>query len=340
MKKLTKNWLLKQTIATQRDLYTKSRKENIKNEFKKNKSIIFEPFFSLGEKHCRSKILQATKQIQNRQTPRSDDVLYLDFSKVETLYAPATIYFSHIIERYKKVKIHSRASSKSSIVRAMMTKLGLHSHLGLAESYSNHEMTNWHTFQGTDLTFGKEYDEIENILSEKLEYDTFLIVNDAISEAVSNVLNHAYDKNYRYLGWKVSLKVSSDCLSLVITDLGKSIPATVPDKIDDHMKNRLKNLFDFNNFFGMDDAQLIDVASVFRRTSTNEKHRGKGFGDMLEVCKTVKNSTLMVYSRKGIWASDGQEFKKMINFKDQINGTIIFWKLPLVSLSSSQEHEL
>ena len=57
---------------------------------------------------------------------------------------------------------------------------------------------------------------------------------------------------------------------------------------------------------------------------------------MLEVCKNVKNSTLIVYSRKGIWMSNGQDYKKMVNYKDKIDGTIIFWKLPLNSPAAKQ----
>ena len=29
--------------------------------------------------------------------------------------------------------------------------------------------------------------------------------------------------------------------------------------------------------------------------------------------------------------SNGQDYKKMVNYKDEIDGTIIFWKLPLNS---------
>jgi hypothetical protein len=121
------------------------------------------------------------------------------------------------------------------------------------------------------INFGSDYDEIEEVLAEKLDEETFLIVNDAISEAVSNVLNHAYETHQRSLGWKVSLRVTEEYLSLAITDLGKSIPVTVPDRIDDHILNRLSNIFNTTNLLGMDDAQLIDIASEFRRSITEEK---------------------------------------------------------------------
>ncbi|MFV5344270.1 ATP-binding protein [Acinetobacter oleivorans] len=336
MKKLSKKWFLKQEISVRRELICKGRQSNRKDDFKENKSIVLPVAFTFQNDRCRKVILKTISLIKSNQNPGANDVLYLDFNKVETLYAPATIFFAHNLEKYKKVKINARASNKSNVVRAMITRLGLNEILGLKACHSTHEMMNWHTFTGTDLTFGEDYNRIERILEENLDDETFLIVNDAISEAVSNVLNHAYEKNQRHLGWKVSLKVTDEYLSLVITDLGKSIPATVPDKVDDHMKNRLSNLFDFTNFLGMDDAQLIDVASEFRRTSTKEKHRGKGFGDMLEVCKTVKNSNLIVYSRKGIWMSNGLDLKKMCNYKDKIDGTIIFWKLPLNSPPTTQ----
>ncbi|OTG65940.1 sensor histidine kinase [Acinetobacter silvestris] len=336
MKKLDKKWFLKQKIAIRRELICKAREYNKSDTFNANISIVFPAVLSFQDKQSRSTLLRTIKLIRSKQNPSSDYNLYLDFNKVDTLYAPATIFFAHNLEQYQKVNIRSRASNKSNIVRAMMTKLDLHSKLGLAPCHSTHDMMNWHTFNGTDLTFGNDYTRIESILEKNLDDETFLIVNDAISEAVSNVLNHAYEKHQRYLGWKISLKVTKESLSLVITDLGKSIPVTVPDRLDDHMKNRLSNLFDFSNFLGMNDAELIDIASEFRRTSTKEKHRGKGFGDMLEVCKTVQNSKLIVYSKKGIWMSNGQDFKKLINYKDEIDGTIIFWKLPLNSPLTTQ----
>lgn len=329
MKKLSEKWFIKQAISIRRELNRKTRSKKQSDNYKKSKSIVFPHALSFQDAKCRTTLLNAIHKIRYQQD--LDEPLYFDFNKLALLFAPATIYFSHILEQFPQRKILSRASNKSNIVRAMFTKLGIHEHLGLQPCYSNHDMVDWYTFSGTDLTFGNDYDEIEEILEQRLDEETFLIVNDAISEAVSNVLNHAYDRHERSLGWKVSLKVTEEYLSLAITDLGKSIPVTVPDRIDDHMINRLSNVFNTSNFLGMDDAQLIDIASEFRRSNTEEKHRGKGFGDMLEVCKNVQNSTLIVYSRKGIWSSDGQNYKKMVNYKDKIDGTIIFWKLPLNS---------
>lgn len=334
MKKLSEKWFTQQAISIRREMACKTRNKKKSNDYKKSKSIVFPHALSFQDAKCRTVLLNAIHKIRYQQD--LEEPLYFDFNKLALLIAPATIYFSHILEQFPQRKILGRASNKSNIVRAMFTKLGIHEHLGLQPCYSNHDMVDWYTFSGTDLTFGSDYDEIEEILEEKLDEETFLIVNDAISEAVSNVLNHAYDKRERSLGWKVSLKVTEEYLSLAITDLGKSIPVTVPDRIDDHMINRLSNVFNTSNFLGMDDAQLIDIASEFRRSNTEERHRGKGFGDMLEVCKTVKNSRLIVYSRKGVWASDGQDYKKMVNYKDKIDGTIIFWKLPLNSPAAKQ----
>lgn len=329
MKKLSEKWFIKQAISNRRELACKLRSTRRANEFNQSKSIVFPHALTFQDAKSRTILINAINKI--RYTQDVDEPLYFDFNKVGLLFAPATIYFSHVLEQFQQRKILSRASKKSNIVRAMLTKLGIHTHLGLQPCYSKHEMVDWYTFSGTDLTFGKEYDEIEAVLAEKLGEETFLTVNDAISEAVSNVLNHAYETHQRYLGWKMALRVTDKYLSLAISDLGKSIPKTVPDRIDDHIMNRLSNTFNTQNILGMDDAQLIDIASEFRRSKTEEKHRGKGFGDMLEVCKNVKDSTLIVYSRQGVWASDGQEYKKMVNYKDKIDGTIIFWKLPFNS---------
>ncbi|MHA3078816.1 ATP-binding protein [Acinetobacter sp. ANC 5502] len=331
MKKLSEKWFTKQAISIRRELACKARKKKKSNDFKQSKSIVFPHALTFHDASSRRILINAINKIRYNQDANSEEPLYFDFNKVGLLIAPATIYFSHVLEQFPQRKILSRASNKSNIVRAMFTKLGIHERLGLEACYSNHDMVDWYTFSGTDLTFGSDYDEIEKVLAEKLDEETFLVVNDAISEAVSNVLNHAYETHQRALGWKVSLRVTEEYLSLAITDLGKSIPVTVPDRIDDHMINRLSNVFNTSNFLGMNDAQLIDIASEFRRSNTEERHRGKGFGDMLEVCKKVQNSELIVYSRKGIWVSNGQKCQKMVNYKDKIDGTIIFWKLPLTS---------
>lgn len=201
MRKLTDKWFIKQKISIKREEKCKERRKNTDDPFNKSKGIVFPDILSLRDKKSRSVLVNSVNKIRKIHTSSSEEKLYIDFNKVTTLYAPATIYFSHVLEQFPKVNILSRAS-KSSVVRSMLTRLELNKKLGLQPCYSNHDMVNWYTFRGTDLTFGKDYDEIERILEENLSEENFLIVNDAISEAVSNVLNHAYEKHQRHLGWR------------------------------------------------------------------------------------------------------------------------------------------
>ncbi|MNC46878.1 hypothetical protein D3C75_959110 [compost metagenome] len=143
------------------------------------------------------------------------------------------------------------------------------------------------------------------------------------------MVNHAYTKNEQYKKWYLFLAITPDKCNVIISDLGQSIPTSIPTKITDGV---LKRFFNFTSWGDLDDAEKIVVATQYQRTATQLAYRGKGFQDMKAVCDQIEGATMAVHSKCGYWAKQtkgGSEKVKKQNYKTSINGTIISWLIPL-----------
>ncbi|QIC63488.1 ATP-binding protein [Acinetobacter schindleri] len=320
-------------------LIERQKKENIRLRnkvafFPSQPVYTYYPFhlpvaFDFHNKRMRNATLKAINSLKEMPQGKRP---YFDFSEVDTLSSMATIHFTQMLEKYSTVVCRGK-HSKSPIVSGMLSKLKVYNRLNIKETNSKHDLVDrWYTFSGENADFGDEYDAIENVLKEKFGEDsiTFDVINTAICEAVINVVNHAYDESDKYRKWNLFLAIKPDRCAVVISDLGKTIPQSIPTKINDLM---LKDIFNFESWFGLNDQEKIEIATNYQRTSTNLSYRGKGFQDMKQVCEEVEGSTMMVHSRKGYWAKGYSKFEKNLdkkaNYKSQVNGTIISWLIPL-----------
>lgn len=277
----------------------------------------------------RTPLLEAIEILQDLKG--SSKRPYFDFSKTKVLTPMAMIYFKQILEKYPEITCRGR-TSPHSVVSGMLSKLGIASRLGFKGVKTKHSLVEkWYSFSGENTDLGDEYDEIEGVLKDKFGEDseTFDVINTAIGEAIINVVNHAYTQDERYKKWYLFLSITPDRCNVVISDLGQSIPTSIPTKITDSV---LKRVFNFTSWGGLDDAEKIVIATQYQRTSTQLAYRGKGFQDMKAVCDQIDGATMAVHSKRGYWAKqtrDGSEKIKKQNYRTAINGTIISWLLPL-----------
>lgn len=282
----------------------------------------------INNKQYRHAALKAINSLKGHQNTHTRP--YFDFGKVQILMPMATIYFKQLLEKYSLVKCRGRASS-NSVVSGMLSKLNISQRIGLKTVESSHNLVErWYFFSGENTDLGDDYDEIENVLIEKFGEDseTFDLINTAIGEAIINVVNHAYRSEDDYKKWYLFLSITKDNCSVVISDLGQTIPNTIPLKISDTV---LATVFNVSSWSGLKDDAIIEIATQYQKTATKLPNRGKGFQDMQAVCDQVKGSTMMVHSRSGYWGKKNDEkvrFKKQ-NYKSAVNGTIISWVLPL-----------
>lgn len=310
---------------------TRAYGSNIKNEYIR---CPIPENFCLKNKQSRKNILGVVQNIQ--KLTKLGNSLFLDFSLTKTLNYVAVAHFMQVLDKneHKLSKIGAKPS-KEPIVKAMLSKLGIHQQLGLPDfNKSHHLVDKWYFCWGDAVVFDKDYDKIENVLIDNFGQDSeaYWVINNAISEAVANVINHAYKPNDVYKKWLLFFCIDKkdNCCTIVVSDLGETIPKTIPKTILDQLKNNIANL----NLSIMKDADLIELATQYRKSQTKAPYRGKGFDDMQMVCNTIEGATMSVFSRQGYFLHKQTQSELIAkeNFLEPLQGTIIAWSIPLTSM--------
>ena len=180
--------------------------------FDKEVTVKFPKYISISNPAYRAKLLKALKHIHIRDT--TNKPIFLDFKNVEVLYPDGAIYLVHKLDKLSnKLNIKGRSSSFTT-ERAMLSKLGIHKLMKVAE-YSPTKLLKiverWNIIEGISAELDEKYDEIEDHI-DKIVKDkkSKLILHNAISEAITNVINHAYDLNDSYKKWLCTRQISQN----------------------------------------------------------------------------------------------------------------------------------
>jgi hypothetical protein len=160
-----------------------------------------------------------------------------------------------------------------------------------------------------------------------------LLVYDALSEAMTNVSNHAYPRDIPlwpsgergrwWLGG--SWQPDQNIATVQMYDQGVGIPRTLPKSR--HWSQLLP-------IFGRidrerTDAGMIEAAMDYGRTSTDEAGRGKGLAQMAEWISSTGNGSLRILSGKGsLTYLPGQRPVRRI-LPVEFRGTLVEWEVHL-----------
>lgn len=159
-----------------------------------------------------------------------------------------------------------------------------------------------------------------------------------LSEAISNVTNHAYSDDiqtdYPHIGslWvAATADRENNSLTIVVYDQGATIPVTYPrigrlEKVTRYLVRTIKNdgSFKYEN-----DGTYVRAAMKYGGSRTDEKHRGKGLPQMMDVIKRVGSGTMTVYSRGG-WCRRSKNGRlKSGAVQYSVGGTLIEWSVEL-----------
>lgn len=177
----------------------------------------------------------------------------------------------------------------------------------------------------------------EEIGGEELDA-TIVKVITTISEAITNVTQHAYPSEYQYEfqhvgSFWVAATADRDkqTLTIVVYDQGASIPITYPKierskRITRFLRRALSREAGFDY---ADDGTYIRAALRYGGTRTNEPYRGKGFPQMFEILQSVGLGTLRVRSRGG-WCSRTPNGRvKSGSLPSSIGGTLVEWEIEI-----------
>lgn len=277
----------------------------------------------------------------------------INFSEVVSLKPMATMHLVQLIKNSKKEQIRG-IPSKSNIVNGMLSSLQVNKKIRMPECECDHKMvTSWHSLEGDGPDFTRKAPEMQRFMRDLklLSNQQIFTVNTAISEAINNVLEHAYDEDEAKKPWKIFIKLENEMLYIVIGDLGKTIPATTSAEFEFKLLKAIKSplLAEYDHHTDIEDHKLINMATNYAKSRTGQNFRGKGFSDMREICKQFPNSHMYIISRKGYWGIDHLFVNRLIaedddlskietyrgkSYKGIINGTIVSWSIPMYSKHS------
>lgn len=161
----------------------------------------------------------------------------------------------------------------------------------------------------------------------------------AISEALTNVVQHAYPESltlppytFKYCWVSASANKTSRLLNIAVYDHGVSIPVTYPKgegmltNIKSYiikLNKKMKSTSDTKRL----DGPYIQAAMKFGASQTKLPYRGQGLPQMYEPLKRSGNGTLSVYSRYG-WCVRRSDYD-LVNGTEKypLTGTLIEWSV-------------
>jgi hypothetical protein len=271
----------------------------------------------------------------------------LDFRRTEMMYPLALILLFAELDRLIAVAKHPRpftiVHSRSVRIREVMKQIGLYDLTGAKSSTipTRADVVFWRSAKGSDQS-GDRIAMIKDVVAEavKLEPGAELILASlwrGVSEAISNSVDHAHKVPREADGfaglpgtkWWLFTQVRNGSFIVLVCDLGCGYRATIGQTVGESFIARMQQAFAGENI----DAIAIETAMEFGRSGTKEVNRGKGSRDAISVVEKHRAGQLMICSNTGVIHYNYREGKRQTSMRRDlgfsINGTIVWWKLPL-----------
>ncbi len=277
-------------------------------------------------------IRKKTKKHRNKR-------IHIDFKPIRTIKPSAALVLAAELDRWNRdlairgsALVAVDAEEWDGTVRRLLREMGFFKLLRVASIPEEKSSTGVQYVQfcsGVKVD-GKVIDDLR-----RLRLEPFVSVPNkhllyaAVTEAMTNVVHHAY-RDQTTLGvpkhWWLSAAYDrqSKEVAVMIYDQGSGIPATLPRKF----KERIRELLPEN--LTKDDAHMIRAAHKLSRTATHSPSRGHGLQrDIRRYIEALDcQGTYRVISNRGEYIVEtGASSDKMIFHKHPLNGTLIEWRL-------------
>ena len=290
-------------------------------------------------------------------TPRISS--YFDFSKIREISTSAAVVltaeYSRLSTLTKQTPPTVDLENWNDQVVLRLFQLGYFSLLGHIPDIEDRVVENGSTLTMRILC-AKNADELNVVDSSLQDLGRFLLGNDdgrielfdeaivktltTISEAITNVTQHAYPQGHDYEFPHVEsfwVAATADrelgTLTVVVYDQGASIPVTYPRmNLAENIKRFLRRAIrggseiDYEN-----DGTYVRAAMRYGGSRTDKPYRGKGFPQMIELLKSIGGGSLSIRSRGGWCIRQPNGRVRSGYLHSSIGGTLVEWTVDLPS---------
>lgn len=146
----------------------------------------------------------------------------------------------------------------------------------------------------------------------------------ALTEAMGNVIEHAYPADYHdqydcvRSWWRAGFRQSNK-ITVVLYDQGKGIPHTLPSTWPDALKAVAQGKLAPN------DSTMIKYAMELNRSSASQQGRGKGLHDIKMLIDFIGAGQLHIFSYKGHYYYSPLDGENCKDESTTLPGTLIVW---------------
>lgn len=291
----------------------------------------------------------------HKRTPTSIPRItgYLDFSCLSEISLGAAVVLTADYDRMSKIlgqvpptiDLHKWQTS----VVTKLNQLGFFNLLGHVPStdklIEDGPTLTMRIVRGTNADELKTVDASLNVLGEFLREDesssldpTIVKVLTTISEAITNVTQHAYSAGLQYRHQHINsfwVAATADKttrnLTVAVYDQGATIPLTYPrlnlkEKAVRFLSSAIGGVPEFEY---QHDGTYIRAAMRYGGSRTDQAFRGKGLPQMFRLMQSVGAGTMSIRSRGG-WCTRRSTGRMTQGFADEsIGGTLIEWTIEL-----------
>jgi hypothetical protein len=283
---------------------------------------------NVTSKRHRDSVLRFIDEVEDAL--KTHERVHLSFNRVTLAYPCGTLLFRAKLDTWIKKypnRLYGRYPT-DAVVEELFQHIGVLGLLNLKHrkaAITHDQVMHWHFHSGAIMD-PAIYKDLTLSLRDRIVHPQRELFADCLNEAVYNTVNHAYDFEVEGLpepslrNWWIFSLVKSGMVTVVVLDLGVSIPRSLLQRPEWKDYARLRNR----------DGQLIEAAACSPRTSTKLAHRGKGLPEMLEFSENLSSGALQILSRKGVFSFDART-QTMIRDKYHraIPGTIVMWQIPI-----------
>lgn len=305
------------------------------------------------------------KQITPYYKYKNGEILiasYYDYSKIEYISNTCAVILASEYQRaahfLKCVPPTVNLNDWNNDVYTTLKEIGFFEIAGLMEDgisqFNENQLSQTKTMRIVCVTNADQLDKIDTSLNELFEYfeppyysptypdpQPIKLLLSGISEAITNVVHHAYPNdiklpNYTFKKCWISACANkkTNLLTIAIYDHGVSIPVTYPKtdgmvpKIKEYITSVTSKVLHKSKVKIIDGA-YIQAAMQYGNSRTGEQNRGKGLPQMYELLTKIGNGKLSIYSRYG-WCH--KNFDGDIRSSTEhipLTGTLIEWSVNL-----------
>ncbi len=277
---------------------------------------------------------------------------YIDYSKIEEISTAASVVMAAEYDRARRlmgevppaINLHKWSADAFQKLFAM----GFFEIVGISADASD-RFSQKGDVRTMRIATGRDASELEAVCGMILELskfiddsgplprDTYVALNTALSEAISNVTRWAYPDDialpYKHISsWWITATANRDdrTLTVVVFDQGATVPVTFPRKPAGIMiRDKILRMFSGPRHHFADDGTYIAAAMKPGATSTDHSWHGKGLPQMVDLIKLCRGGSVSILSRGGECLVNHDGFQSNQSRQSSVGGTLITWKLVL-----------